>query len=350
MVRLRGLDAPYILLQTTTLMGSTPMPPYSWWGNPKLLVRLLGVKKAVLLIGSVVGISIAIFSLPQNPEPPTPLLSPPRQETAWFRGLAFAGDSLIVATRDPPPGENQRVRLRLWDAASGRQRVVLAGHAWEIRSVAFAQGGRLVASAGYDGTLRIWDVATGREQAMLQRPETVFVPLIFTPAGGLVWIEDGLVQHWDPVSGAVCVALPAAVGEAVSMAWSPDGRLLATAGSDFAHDAARIWELPAGNLRVALPPKPYGIVCVAFAASGRVLATGDWGGGVQLWDSGTGQRIRALSGLSGWVRALAFSADDTRLAGGDVDGTIKIWDAVTGREQETYTTAQFSPEQRQPDN
>jgi WD40 repeat protein len=325
------------------------MPPNLCWGNPKLLLRFLGVKKAVLLLGSIVGISIAIFSSPQSPEPPSPMLSPPRQETAWFRGLAFAGHSLIVATRDAPTGENQSVRLRLWDAGSGRQRVALAGHAGGIRAVAFAQDGRLVASTGYDGTLRIWDLGTGREQAALQRPQTVFHPLTFDTAGDLAWIEDDVVQHWDPVSGAVGPVSRTAVGEAVSMAFSRDRRLLATAGSDFADGAARIWEMPAGNLRVALRRSSYGIVCVALAASGRVLATGDWGGGVELWDSGTGQRIRALSGLSGWVRALAFSADDTRLAGGDVDGAIKVWDAATGRELEKLSTSRFRCEKEQRD-
>jgi WD40 repeat protein len=68
---------------------------------------------------------------------------------------------------------------------------------------------------------------------------------------------------------------------------------------------------------------------------------------VQLRDSGTGQRLRALSGLSGWVRALAFSADDTRLAGGDVDGTINVWGAATGRELEKLSTSRFSCEKEQ---
>jgi WD40 repeat protein len=306
-------------------MRSTPVPPNLWWGNPKLLLRFLGVKKAVLLLGSIVGISIAIFGSPQSPDPPSLLLSPPKQETAWIRGLAYAGGSLMVATVGGPAPQNQLVGLRVWDAATGRQRSAPAGHAGGIVAVAFTPDGRRMASTGYDCAIKVWDVATGHQQAALHGRQTQFHPLAFAPGGGLAWLENGFVQHWDPVTGAVWVGPREAVGEAVSMAFSPDGQLLATGGTPTTTDfATRLWELPAGTLRAALPRNSHPILSVAFAASGRVLATGDTNGDVQLWDTATGWRIRALAGYTTPVRALAFSSDDRNLAGGDVQGTVKV--------------------------
>jgi hypothetical protein len=52
------------------------MSPFGWWGNPKLLCRFLGIKKAALLIGSIVGISVAVFSLPQSAELRRPCCRP----------------------------------------------------------------------------------------------------------------------------------------------------------------------------------------------------------------------------------------------------------------------------------
>jgi WD40 repeat protein len=198
-----------------------------------------------------------------------------------------------------------------------------------------------MASTGYGCAIKVWDVATGHQQAALQRSQTPF-PLAFDPGSGLAWLESGFIQHWDPVTGAVWVAPPEAVGEAVSMAFSPDGRLLATGGTPANDFVTRLWDLPAGTLRAVLPHNPQPIVSVAFAASGRMLATGDTDGGVQLWVTATGRRIRALAGYTTAVRALAFSSDDRSLAGGDVQGTVKVWDVATGHEQRSFSASHFS--------
>jgi WD40 repeat protein len=200
-----------------------------------------------------------------------------------------------------------------------------------------------LATSGHDRTLRIWDSATGREQAALPRPQAVHHPLAFDASGALAWIENGRVQRWDAVTGLVDVATPAAVGETIGMAFSRDGRLLATVGSDVANFATRLWDLPAGSLRVVLPRNPYPpVICLACAASGRVLATADCDSVVQVWRPDTGRLIRAFPGPPGRICALAFSSDDSLLAGVDVQGTIKTWDVATGREQGSFLATHFS--------
>jgi WD40 repeat protein len=310
------------------------MPPYRF--GP--LTR----KKAALLLGWLLGIGIAIALLTQDREPaaaPSPALD---EEVHWFCGLTFAGDTLIAATRGGPLRPDQRGELRLWDVVSGRQRTVLAGHAGGTYAVAFTPNGRLVATADYDGSLRVWEVATGQEKAVLRRPHTGFYPLAFDAAGKVAWIEGDRMHHWDSATGAVSVAPLTPLGDAMHLAFSRDGRLLATVASDFT-GATRLWDLPAATLRAALPGTPYPMTCASFAGSARLLAIGGGGGGVYLWNSETGQQIRALPGLPSMVRVLAFSADARRLAAGDVRGTVKIWDVATGGERGSFSAARFRP-------
>src|SRR6516164_9326150 len=108
-------------------MRSMSMLSKVWLATPRL--------RFLLVLGGLVGIGIASFCLPQSSKPPFRPFKP--KQPAWIRALAFAGDSLIVATRDNPPGVTGWSGLRLWDAASGQQRIALGGHPGGILAVAF---------------------------------------------------------------------------------------------------------------------------------------------------------------------------------------------------------------------
>ena len=75
--------------------------------------------------------------------------------------MAVAPDGSWLASG----GEDGTVRI--WDAATGRERAVLTGHTSAVAAVAVAPDGSWLASGGEDGTVRIWDAATGRERAVL---------------------------------------------------------------------------------------------------------------------------------------------------------------------------------------
>jgi WD40 repeat protein len=307
------------------------------WGTPLLLFRFLASQKALLLLGGCFCIVTAIFMDRQTPEPAPPPSAAPDKQVALIRGLAFAGDALIVATCSGPARQDEIVELRLWDPGWGRTRAVLAGHAGGIAGMAFAPDGRLVATEGYDRSVKVWDGTTGQERAVLHGRMSDFSSLAFDSAGGLAWVEDGLVHHWDPATSAVGVDRRVAVGRAVGIALSRDGQLLATT-SNF---EVCLWALPSGTLRARLLPGSDWIGRVCFAPAGGVLATGQDSGSVKLWGSATGQRIIALAGLSRPICALAFSADGRSVAAGDVSGTVKIWDAATGCARATFATTEL---------
>jgi WD40 repeat protein len=115
-----------------------------------------------------------------------------------------------------------------------------------------------------------------------------------------------------------------------SLAFSPDGKLLATRARD---DMIRVWE-PASGREVAVlrghPAVPWsGFWCFAFAPHGNALVTGGGDGVVRFWDPVTGKHLHPLRAGPSDVRALAFAADGRLLATGDLDGRIQVWDAAT---------------------
>jgi WD40 repeat protein len=118
------------------------------------------------------------------------------------------------------------------------------------------------------------------------------------------------------------------------LAWSPDGRFLASRGcSHGPKDAAkemkkvRIWDVEAKKLHAAIGEAAFAINAMAFHPDGKTLALGGDNGEVALWNVATGQERALLHGHEAAVTALAFSHDGKTLASGDASGAVWLWKA-----------------------
>ncbi|MDZ8187965.1 MAG: NB-ARC domain-containing protein [Nostoc sp. ChiSLP02] len=113
-----------------------------------------------------------------------------------------------------------------------------------------------------------------------------------------------------------------------SVAFSPDGQLLATGDTN---NEIRLYQVVSGKQLLSCNGHKGWIWSVAFSHKGHILASGSEDQTVKLWDTNTGQCLTSLYGHSGGIWSVAFNREDRILATGSEDQTVKLWDISTGQ-------------------
>ncbi|HXL90647.1 MAG TPA: CHAT domain-containing protein [Streptosporangiaceae bacterium] len=158
----------------------------------------------------------------------------------------------------------------------------------------------------------------------------------FSPDGALLASASGdrTVRLWNPATGTSLRTLTGHADAVRGVAFSPDGALLASAsrspdssmlasaGND---QTVRIWDPAAGTQVRELAGHTGRIFAVTFSRDGNLLASAGDDRKVRLWDPATGTLLRALTGHTGAVQSLAFSPDGSMLASAGDDQTVRIW-------------------------
>ncbi|HZY88109.1 MAG TPA: serine/threonine-protein kinase [Gemmataceae bacterium] len=139
---------------------------------------------------------------------------------------------------------------------------------------------------------------------------------------------DGTVKVWDASTGQCPLTLRGHSGHVLGVAFGPDGRRLASAGAD---GSVIVWGLEEGQKWRTLGGHAGPVLGAAFAPDGRRLASAGQDGSVRVWYLDSGQERVALRGHAGAVFGVAFSPDGRRLASAGADGSVHIWDAAGGR-------------------
>jgi WD40 repeat protein len=143
---------------------------------------------------------------------------------------------------------------------------------------------------------------------------------------------DGTVRVWDTATGQKLHSLEGSTGAGPNLpfgpAFSPDGKRLASASGD---QTVKVWDTATGEERLILKGHTSRVFGVAFSPDGKRLASASTDQTVKVWDAATGEEVLSLR-HRGWVFGVAFSPDGRRLASGSRDKTVKVWDLATGKE------------------
>ncbi len=265
---------------------------------------------------------------------------------AWIDGGAAEGQEKGKSGRGPASPTPEAAQL-----PAIRSSVPVHG---AIDAVAFSPDGRLLALGGYR---RVWllDVGTGSvEAARLRRPAR-FLPshtapsrlplallgptsgpvtsLAFSPdgrllaAGGGAAGQFGEIQLWDVAGRRLASTLRGHRDAVYSVAFSTDGRTLAAASYD---RLVSLWPLAGGPPRM-LKDHIDAVYAVAFAPNGRLVASASGDRTIKVWDAASGQRVYTLSEPAAEQYTVAFSRDGKQLAAGGADKILRLWNvSATG--------------------
>ena len=136
------------------------------------------------------------------------------------------------------------------------------------------------------------------------------------------------VKPLDGDEGKPRASLEGYTGDVYSIAWSPNGKLLATGSDD---RTVKLWDAATGKMLCRLTGHTDSICSVAWSPNGKTLASSAGDATLKLWDLDTGKLLSSLRGHTGGVYTVAWSPDGKTLASGSDDRTVKLWMALWAR-------------------
>ena len=244
--------------------------------------------------------------------------------------LVFSEDGKILACASG-------LDILLQDAHTGEEKMRLTGHTWGMHSMVLSPDGNILASGSEDMTIRLWDMHTGEHKKTLNGHKHRVYSVAFSPDGETLvsGSDDNTIRLWDVDTGETERILTGHAGEfdvdngpfsvkgVKSVAFSPDGKTLASGGGD---NVIHLWDIGTGNRKMTLVGHTNGVFSLAFSPDGETLASGSVDSDIRLWDPHTGQHKKTLTGHANWVRSIAFSPDGKTLVSGSDDGSVLIWE------------------------
>ncbi|MGB6199948.1 MAG: WD40 repeat domain-containing protein [Candidatus Acidiferrales bacterium] len=265
-----------------------------------------------------------------------------------YDGYAFSPDARTFAVGSNPNTDIDHYTVTLRDVATGKTLHAMTGQTKQTDDNEFSPDGRTLASGSQDQRLMLFDVATGKLIREIDDPVGMVSPVAFSPDGRTLVTgsnnyepmnddnpadEINTIDVWDATTTNQLQTLPRQDNWTSSVAFSPDGKILATANWDA---KVTLWDVASWKVLRTLSGQTDTITAVAFSPDGRTLASGCNDSSIKLWDVASGKELVTLAGHTDQVVSVVFSPDGKSLASGSFDNTIKLWDVASGKLLSTF--------------
>jgi WD40 repeat protein len=267
------------------------------------------------------------------------------QETArlkkWdqpIRSLVISPDGKLLAASGPAIlrhlSSNTIPTVRLFDLTTSKRIALLEN----CSEPAFSPDGTFLVLKE-PGAIKLWKVADRQWHETLKGDATCFA---FSPDSKTLAIglnRDRVITFWDVASGKKSATLTGHTGSLRALAFSPDGKLLASAAGDVGGERSlRLWDLATNKVLATLEGQKVFGTHVAFSPNGKILASIEADRTVYLWDVATGKPIGMPVRGGRFPSNVTFSPDSTLVAiTGDSNGRILLHETATGTLAGTLT-------------
>lgn len=246
--------------------------------------------------------------------------------------------------------------LHLWNTTTGALASSWSTNQQEIIAVSFSPDGKRILTASDRSGVSVWDIETKSLLRDCGDEDGVMAAIAFSPDGAtlIACTLDGRILSLSTTDWSIREWFPGPPVEygAINLALSPDGTLLATAGSD---RRVRLWSLAEQTCLATLPQQPRTISAITFSHDGQQVASACEDGRIRICNGRYPRGFRTeLAPTSGYVKDVAFSPDDQLIVAARNQGNVEVWTLdpvrplrrVRSNDMPVYSVA-ISPDGRQ---
>ncbi len=271
-----------------------------------------------------------------------PVLTPGKADASRIVRLVEHKDKPFMPPKKAKqPRPEEIALLRAWIDAGAKEDGAVRITVPDIRpktpvvppvvALAYHPGGQILAAGGR-GTVFFFDAATGELHGKLEGLHPRVTALAFARDGKRLAVASSAVGETHEVrlyevNGGIAingVIVNTHADVIQDLAFSPDGKMLASCGYD---RLIKLWDISATKELRVLKDHSDSVYSIAFSPDGKLLASAAADRAVKVWDVATGRRLYTLGESTDWVYTVAWSPDGRHLAAAGVDKSIRVWQA-----------------------